>query len=406
MATLDTAAIAAVLKQQYTQNKVHLMTYPDNPLYALIRKKTDFVGSNKVIALRTGVPQSRSATFATGNTNPQGGTYNRFTLTRVKDYAFANLTGEAIEASAKDAGSLLQTLKSEIDGAIYVCMRSMATAMYRNGGGARGQISAASNTGTATITLSNPTDITNFEVNMTLQTSTADGTSGAVKSGTVFITALDRDLGTLTASGNWTAGIATAAAGDFIFQSGDFGLLLSGLAAWVPPVAPTSTPFFGLDRSTDVTRLGGIRYTANAGGAIEETLIETAARVAREGGKSDIATLNPLDYSILVKALGAKVIYDRAMSIDEPDIGFDAVKLMGPKGPIKVIADLNCPKGIGWMLQSNTWNLETLNGAPRILDLDGNRMLRSSTEDSYQIRIGYYGNMSCEAPGFNAYFQL
>ncbi len=58
------------------------------------------------------------------------------------------------------------------------------------------------------------------------------------------------------------------------------------------------------------------------------------------------------------------------------------------------------------MLQLNTWTLETLNGAPRILDLDGNRMLRNSTADSYQIRVGYYGNMTCEAPGWNAYFAL
>lgn len=403
---LDTTALAAVLKQQYTQSKVNLLTYADNPFYAMIKKRTDFLGSNKVIAVRNAVNQSRSAQFSVANATPGQGVYNKFTITRVKDYAVAEITGEAIEASAKDAGALLAGLKSEIDGAIYVCMRSLATAMFRNGGGARGQISATSTVGTPTITLANVTDITNFEVNMTLQVSVADGTSGAVRAGTVLVTGVDRDLGTITCSGNWTAGIAAAAAGDFIFQNGDFGLMLSGLSAWVPSVAPGATPFFGLDRSSDVTRLAGIRYTAGAGGAIEETLIETAARLAREGSKPDVAFLNPLDYSNLVKALGAKVIYDRAMSVDMPDIGFEAVKLMGPKGAIKVIADLNCPKGSGYMLQSNTWALETLNGAPRILDLDGQRMLRNSTADSYQIRVGYYGQMSCEAPGFNAYFAI
>ena len=222
MGVLDTTALAAVLKTQYTQKKVHLLTYENNPFWAMVPKRTDFVGANKVVAIRNGAPQGRGASFAVGLGNMSASVFNKFTVTRVKDYAFAQITGEAIEASAKDAGSLLTGLKTEIDGAIYTCMRSLAISLFRNSGGARGQISAGSNTGTATITLANIDDIVNFEVGMVLNTSTTDGTSGSKKSGTVTITALDRDAGTLTASGNWTAGIATAAASDFIFKNGDF----------------------------------------------------------------------------------------------------------------------------------------------------------------------------------------
>ncbi len=261
-----------------------------------------------------------------------------------------------------------------------------------------------------TITLANINDVVNFEVGMVLNTSTADGTSGAKKAGTVTLTAVDRDAGTLTASGNWTAGIATAAVNDYIFQNGDFEATkqgLSGLAAWIPAVAPTAgDSFFGFDRSVDPVRNAGVRYTAGAGGPIEETLIQCAARLAREGGKPDTVVMNPIDVANLIVALGSKVIYDRSSSVDMPDIGFKLPSIVTPSGPLEIISDLNCPQGRGWMLTLKTWSFETLLGAPRILNLDGNDMRASATSDSYIFRIGYYGNLFCEAPGWNAYFAL
>lgn len=407
--TLDTTALAAVLKTQYTQGKVNSLVYPESPVFAAIKKRTDFVGDNKVIAFHYGNPQGRGANFAAGLANINTSAYGKVTVTRKKDYAFGRVDGEAVDAAGTDAGALLNALKYEIDNAFYTSGRSIAAALFRNGGGARGQISAGSNTGTASITLANINDVVNFEVGMVLNTSTTDGTSGAKKAGTVTLTAVNRTTGVLTASGNWTAGIATAAASDYIFQNGDFettNSMLSGLAAWVPSTDPTSTLFYGLDRSVDPTRLGGLRYNDNAGGQIEETLIKCSARMAREGATPDIAVINPIDLGNMVVSLGNKVVYDRLKSSDDPNIGFKSVQLIGAKGPIDVVSDLNCPSGGGWMLTKKTWCFETLKGAPRILNLDGNDMRASATEDSYVFRIGYYGNLTCNAPGWNAYFTL
>ena len=116
--------------------------------------------------------------------------------------------------------------------------------------------------------------------------------------------------------------------------------------------------------------------------------------------------MNPLDYGNFVKALGSKVIYDRSKSFDEPDIGFKAIQLQGPTGAIDVIGDVNCPKGLAYMLQLDTWALESLGAAPGILDDDGNRILRDATTDSYIVRVGYYANLTCTAPGWNAVITL
>ena len=54
------------------------------------------------------------------------------------------------------------------------------------------------------------------------------------------------------------------------------------------------------------------------------------------------------------------------------------------------------------MLQLNTWSLNTLGGAPQILDGDGvGTMLRVSNLDAYEVRVGMYGNIACTAPGYN-----
>lgn len=414
MALLDTTALSAVLKQKYTQKKFNLLCYKKNPFYALCPKITDFTGKNKVIGIRSGVPQGRGPTIAIAQASQTASAYDGFTVTRVSDYATAKITGEAILAAKGDAGSLIEGMTKEIDGAIHAAMRSLAISMWRNGGGARGRISTGSSVSGATITLASLPDVTNFERNMYVGLSSDDGTSGAGlrnSNASVKIIGIDRDLGTLTASANWNT-ISGAATSDYIFQvgpggvGGDYNAMVKGVPAWVPSTAPTTgDSFFGVDRSTDKTRLGGLRVAGN-GGPIEETLIESAARLVREGSSPDYAFMNPLDYANLVKALGAKVLYDRASTVDEPDIGFKAVLLDGPEGPIKVVSDLNVPYGSAFMLQLDTWHLESLGEAPMLLDKDGNTILRSATSDDYEVRVGYYANLTCEAPGWNANITL
>jgi hypothetical protein len=412
MANLDVAALTAVLKQKYEKKAVQNICYPDNPLYAMMPKNTDFDGLNKVIALQYGNPQGRGISIASAQAGKTPSAYGKFTLTRKTDYTTASITGEAIRASKKDTGALIKGLSGEIDSAYYTTMRSLAIAMYRNGGGARGQISSTSNVGTATITLANIADITNFEVGMKLSASADDGTGGgSLRSAgaVVTITGMDEDLGTLTASGNWSAGIAAVAAGDYLFQNGgaaatltsDYNAMVSGVLAWVPTSAPGgSDNFYGLNRSVSATRLAGVRYNGG-GGPIEETLIAILARIARMGGKTTHAFMNPLDFEPFERSLGTRVVYDRVKSFDNPDIGFSSIRIIGPKGPVQVVIDQNCPKGFVPCLQMNTWAVEGLGEMPGFLDEDGLMILRSSNSDDYEVRVGYYGNISCNAPGYN-----
>jgi hypothetical protein len=421
---LDITALQSVTKQKYTQKRFNLLCYPDNPLYALMAKITDFGGKNKVVSLRNGVPQGRGPSIAIAQAAKTASIYNGFVVTRITDYATATITGEAIKAAKGDENTLIEALTKEIDGAIHVCMRSLAIGMFKNGGGARGQISTVTSftypgLGGATITIGvaqtvvqlvNITDSSNFEIGMQVGLSSDDGTGGAgLRTGgatMVTITNVDRDNGLLTANVAWNT-ITGAATSDYIFQGAasvgsDYNGMVKGLQAWIPFQPPGLTDnFFGVNRSTD-TRLYGLRQVGG-GAPIEETFIDMAVKICREGGKPSHAFMNPLDWGQFVKALSTRTMYTReeVKPNDEPDVGFEAVSFMGPKGPIKVIADLNVPKGIGWMLQLDTWHLESLGEAPQILDEDGLVILRNSNADAYDVRIGYYANVTCEAPIWN-----
>lgn len=388
------------LKTLWPNNRIRNLVYTDNPLLAMIPKDEDFGGANMVVATQYGDSQGRSATFATAQANKGNLSGAKFLITRAKDYGLGSIDGETLEASEKDSYAMASAFDREMKSVGNSLKRSLAISMYRSGTGSIGQISAGSNTATATITLLNINDVTNFEVGQVLTAHATDGAAARV--GTTTLTGIDRDLGTLTVTTAWTTGIAAAAASDFLVQSGDVNLKIKGLAAWIPSTAPSATSFFGVDRTVDVTRLGGKRIDVSALNP-EEGLVTAAASLGREGGSPSHLFVNYVDFKNYEISLGSKVNYVD-MSVGE--IGFRGIKVNGPKGFITVLPDQNCPSAKGYMLQLDTWKLHSLGPAPKLLNKDGNRVLREASSDGIEFRLGYYAQMSCDAPGWNAVLTL
>lgn len=400
--SLDLTSFAAALKQHYTQDRVENMVYQDNPLLAMMPKMEDFGGKNLPIPIIYGNPQGRSATFSNAQGNKTNSQLKDFVLLRARDYSLASIDNETLEASKGNANAFLEAATVEIDGAIHSAARSLAIAMYGSGSGTIGVV-ANSSFATQTLQLSDIESVTNFEVGQTLQVSATDGTT-SVRSGTLVVDGVDRDLGTVHMTQNLSTGIAAIAQGDFISVQGDYALKVSGLLAWLPSSSPsTSDSFFSVNRSSDATRLAGIRFDGSSM-PIEEALIGAAARVAREGGKPDYCFMNYSQYANLEKALGSKVQYID-MKVN-PEIAFRGIQINGPRGPIKIVPDQNCPSDRAFMLQMDVWKLYSLGKAPKILDTDGLKMLRDSNADSVEVRVGYYAQIGCRGPGWNANVKL
>jgi hypothetical protein len=385
---LNMTTFAAALKQHYTDEKIENMVYKDNPFLAMLSKYEDFGGENLKLPVKYGIPQGRSATFADAVSNKTASQLKAFLLTRKADYAIASIANETIEASKGNSNAFIEAATFEIDGAIEAATRSLAVSLYGDGSGSIGVVGALATTTASndTVTLATIQDITNFEVGMQLNF----GTAIANKK----IDSINRDTGVFILDA--ASGATTTEA---IYVDGDKDNMLTGLGGWLPSTAPGSTDsFFGVNRSSDSTRLGGIRFDASSL-PLEEGLIGAAARVAREGGKPDVCFVNYSNFADLEKALGSKVSYVDVKV--NPEIGFRGILIHGPRGPIKVVPDQNCPNGVAYMLQMDVWKLYSLGKAPKILDSDGLKFLRESTADAVEARIGYYAQLGCRAPGFN-----
>ena len=389
---------AAALKQHYTNERIENMVYKDNPFLAMVAKYEDFGGENLKLPIKFGIPQGRSATFSDAQANKTNTQLKAFLLTRQADYSLASIANETIEASKGNANAFMEAATVEIDGAIESATRSLAIACFGDGSGAIGQVLATTSS-VATFTLKQIDDVTNFEVGMQLKlNATKTGSSGTLSTA-VTVDGINRDTGVITLSAS-----ASLTADHFIYQEGDYDAKIKGLNAWVPSSAPGSTDsFFGVNRSSDATRLGGIRFDGSSL-PIEEALIGGASRVAREGGKPDVCFMNYSNFADLEKALGSKVSYVDVKA--SPEIGFRGILVHGPRGPIKVIPDQNCPKDVAFMLQMDVWKLYSLGKAPKILDSDGLKFLRDSSADSVEVRVGYYAQLGCRGPGYNVRIAL
>lgn len=405
MAAASTTTHDSILKTLYPQSEIQKLMVQKSPFYGLVPKKSDFEGANLVLALRYGNVAGRSALFSEAQANKVASQLVKFTITRARDYALFSIDNELIQASKGDKGSIVRAVTTEVDSAFDALASSVSSALYRNGGGAIGQISTGSTVSSTSITLADPNDVVNFEVGMYVQTASTDGTSGSLNgSGAkIQITAINQGTGVLTASAAWNT-ITGTATSDYIFQAGDFGAKIKGLAAWVPSTAPGATAFFGVDRSVDTQRLGGIRVSGTASLSIEEAIQKALQNAYRAKAKVSHVFINDVQFYKLVLELGSKRMYTEA--INEFGVKYEGLKVVGPGGTVSVYADPYCPVGYGYALQMDTWSLRSAGEFPMFLNKDGRSMLDEQSADALEGRVGGYFQLCCDAPGFNAVFPL
>lgn len=415
--SFDLGAANAALKELYDDQKIANLVYKNNPFLAMVPKMEEFGGKYMPIPLIINTSQGRSATFSNAQSQQTAATVESFALTRVQNYSIAQIDNQTMLASKTDKMAFINGATVVIDGAIRALTNSLATQIFRDGSGTLGVVGTGSTTGQ--IKLSNPSDVVNFEVNMTLEAYTAGvlctGVTGSSSASTVYVVAVNRSTGVVSISnlmggtagtglGSWTATIGSTlnVVGD---RTASAGFALKGLAAWIPTVAPTTgDSFFSVDRSTDPTRLAGVRFDGSSE-SIEEAVIDASLLVAREGGIPDVCIMNFASYAALEKSLGAKAQY---ISFDGPaKIMFPGILINGAAGQIKVFPDRSCPARTAYLLQMDTWKLYSLGPAPHIAKYaDGLEMLRVYNSDAAELRVVSYANLGCNAPGFNAVVQL
>lgn len=423
MANFTQSSVAGILKELYDDQKVQWLTYKDNPFLAMIKKEEKFPGKYYPVPVVYGLSQGASATFSNAYNNQTSASVAEFLVTRVADFSLATIDGQLLAAAQTDPGAFIDGAELMIDAAFQTAVNRLASAMFRNGAGTIGVISAVANVSgsTYTITLDNPDDAVQFEIGQVLVCiELADG-SGTAPAGTAQVTAVNRNTGVLTVTSAtniasaWTVAYYLAVQGDLPsasnnnFQpSGSTGtnslLKLAGLAAWVPVGGPpVSDTFFGVNRNLDTQRLAGVSFDGRSL-SFEEALLQGTGRIALNGGRVDTGICSYSTYTALITSLGSKVQY-----IDESigEIGFRGVQVNGANTVMSIFPDRNCPDGVIYCLEMDSWCLRSQGPAPHILKyMDEIEILRVPGVDAAELRVGSYVNMYTNKPGHNGVIQV
>ena len=396
------AGTTEALKLLYPSGKVPESINDKFQLFKRLTKKTDFVGENAVVPIQNAYPQGSSGTIANAQTAAAQGNYKRFQVTRKSHYGVARISGEAAEAAVKSEGALVDLWKNEMDGAVKTELIAHSTYMYGDGDGTLAKILSGS--ATATVTLEATANMNYFSLNMLLVAVSAKGLSPTVRVGSARVTGIDRKNRTLTFAGNLSASITGVTDTDYLCRFGDNSAAgvnnaaITGLAQWIVGGAAPGT-LFGLQRNQDPVAFSG-QAADYVGWTIEDAVQDATAQAGFIGiGDPNIMVMNTLEYTALKRSLGAKIIYDGGGGTAVG--GFKDAYIEGDAGPIKIVKDPFCPRNVGYLLNDETVHLKSLNGAPHLMKSDGVNFLRLPTEDVYEARWVFYGNLICTNPAPN-----
>lgn len=420
----------AALKELYTDDKDYMknIVYSKNPWLAMIPKNESpdgFAGKYIPVPLEYGNPQGRAHVFANAQNQQTASDVVSYFVYAVQDYQLVTITNLLMEQTKSNAGAFVDEASRTLDNGFRNLSNNMAFELFSGGTASRGLISSAGvsyNAPTLSFTLSNPQQVVQFEVGMTLQASATDGgaalqdTPGTIDA--IQITSVNRGTGAISGTVVQGAPQSSWVAGSYLQVLGDIGMAgattisgmlgLSGLAAWIPSSDPVDSGagFWGVARQADPTRLGGLRYNALQQ-TISEGITNALALANREGAAPDLIILDFVSYAALINELGAKVQYVQ-LEHDEVEVAFEAIHFHSAYGKIPVLADRSCPPQTAYCLTVDTWKLRTLGKAPHILTygMEGLEGLRVGNADALEIRIAYYGNVICSAPGYNMVVQL
>lgn len=437
--------ISGILKHVYDGQKLAKLYYTHNPLFSMLRKKTDFYGEVYPLPTIVETPTGVANIFANAQLPNQlinGGTgtggnqgpakFVKFMLTRASVYGVHVIDRQAMLSASNNVGSFVNGQMAQMDAMIQGVSNLISQQIYRSGSGSIGVVSAIS---TGLITLTNPTDCRYFTVGQIVIATSADPTPGSTvtqRAGFGLVVAINRSTGVVTV-GNAAAAVPSTAAtpagwvvGDYLAINGTSPLngpvisaaqvpvAITGLMAWIgnsQNIVSTDV-FFGVNRYVDTWRLGGGFYDGSQNGqSVEEALYDASTQLFMEGGFPTYAFVGPNAYAALQKSSAARNIYETEIQGPQDDNGvahifFKGIQIQGAGSNFVVMADRSCLPYSAFLLTMEDWALYSLKDCPHVIDDDGVSFLRQVSADAFEFRMAGYGQLGCQAPGHSMFVKL
>lgn len=400
-----------MIKEHYAPMPVINMAAQNNKALGLLTKRNrkasgDGGGKYWVQPIQYADPGGGSSNFTTANAYTDNESqYAAFQVTRKKHYRISKVDNETIEATASGNIDAFEPAFDEFDKAMRAEGNYLNFRFFR---GADGSIGRMTNTGfaTAVLTLDDAAGTWGVRRNDVLQLSADGGTT--IKAGTIKVLSVQRRAGTITLTGTIAAGVATAAANDYVALNGDFLLAASGLLDWDPDAAPGATSFYGVNRTAD-DMLGGLRVDATDGRPVHEALIDSVSALDEYGADPDVCFANPRALATLTKQLEGKWVIMKGQGYggQEADIGYRGWQVTIEGHEVTVFSDRCCQVSRLWISQLDTWTLFSAGMAPNFITKRAGSIIKiSETADAYEARVGEYYNFSNKAPSYTCNVQI
>lgn len=404
MGTAATTANVPQLLKDIWQDEIFDFQYEDMPFYGQVEKDSTWDGVAQDITVQYGGMPGRSNTIGDAYDNQGPPKYAQMRITTSDNFAIWSVDHKLITLSRNKRGALVKALAENTEKAQTKIKRNMGYSLWRNGGGAIAQIdSSAFGGGVTVITLKDPNDIRNIDLDDVLQHSAADGTSGAVTATSKAVTVVDEDAGTITVAGDVTAEWLDDG---FLFHKGDFGKAFYGVAAYCPLSAPGTggvpVSIWSMSRAAHLTRLGGHRFTATTADLIEETKLALTKAYRRSCDVNKMFTC-PEAFNEIESSLQGQRRY---VDVKVGRVGFQGLEFTSQSGKvIQLFSDPDVPKSSNgkrllYGINMDHVKLHTALEFPMWLTIDGKQdFFQHESLNQSQGRVGGYGQFYSDAPG-------
>lgn len=326
---------------------------------------------------------------------------------------------EVERASENPETAVENLLTSNVKDTVQRAFRILNGLCYRSGYGEMARI-ATGGVSTTFITLEDVEDAQLFEVGDELDVSTAVSGAALRAKGSnghgLYVIAVDYRLGVLTtgtAAGvavnvtDSADGVPGTTSGDILFRRSfrtdtsayTTRLVHKGFPAWIVATSGAAD-IDNLVRAGN-TRLCGA-YIDGTTYSVRENIFRAVEFMKRQGAKTDTIILHPRRFMELALSEDSKRENDRT-TFSGVTLGFKSIKFQIPGGKIvEIFCDADCNVDDMWVLQRDTWLLVSQGKCVRPYSDDGNMFLTRDAKDAKEVRFHAWGDILCNAPGYNA----
>lgn len=398
---LNKADYVSFLKEWYQGTVVADLCYKNHPWLGLVPKNENVRGNVYPKPIRFANIVGQSALYSSAHTNQAPAQRERWELTHVDNYAKATVANKVIELSMGSPAAFREALTDSVDSAYNAFANDMhfeLLAKYAKG--ARAQIQTGGVAGT-TLQLG-AGEARFFEVGMRVSHS-LDAQVAVLDGGELAtVESVDRAGDTITLAADWAT--TGAAEDDYIYRGGDFDAKAASLASWLPGSGVSATPFFGVDRTADPTRLAGVDGITGTATDLEltDSLIATGAEVYKEGGSPTLVLLAPADHAKLAFETEQRGRYAKVSSTSG-SISFSALEIQTGAGAVSCVSDPAVVPNSYYMLDLSSIEMFSAGGAPRMFNKDGSFYHREETADTLAFYLFGFYNQLVQNPGSCSY---